>query len=143
MVAFDSWRYYNDGNYTLTDEAGWTPGRIFNDYTIREKVLTGFVQANFDADAGDTPIRGNVGIQIVHSDQTGSSFYAQVVGGVTQSTPVTDGATYTDILPSLNLSIEFADNSFLRFGAARMRSADRRVGQEGFSTCSSGGSTDT
>src|SRR3546814_4758035 len=30
MVAFDSWRYYNDGNYTLTDEAGWTPGRIFN-----------------------------------------------------------------------------------------------------------------
>jgi iron complex outermembrane receptor protein len=120
MVAFDSWRFYNDGNYTLTDGAGFDPARVFNDYTIREKVLTGFVQANFDADAGSTPIRGNVGVQIVHSDQTGSSFYAQVVGGVTQSTPVVDGDKYTDILPSLNLSVEFADNTFLRFGAARM-----------------------
>lgn len=120
MVAFDSWRFYNDGNYTPTDGAGFDPARVFNDYTIREKVLTGFVQANFDADAGSTPIRGNVGIQIVHSDQTGSSFYAQVVGGVTQSTPVVDGDTYTDFLPSLNLSVEFADNTFLRFGAARM-----------------------
>lgn len=120
MVAFDSWRYYNDGNYALTDEAGWTPGRIFNDYNVREKVLTGFIQANFDADAGSTPIRGNVGIQIVHTDQTASSFYAQVVGGQVQSTPVTDGATYTDFLPSLNLTVEFADNTFLRFGAARM-----------------------
>src|SRR3546814_15004414 len=104
MVAFDSWRYYNDGNYTLTDEAGWTPGRIFNDYNVREKVLTGFVQANFDADTGSTPIRGNVGIQIVHTDQSASSFYAQVVGGQVQSTPVTDGAPYTDCLPSLNLT---------------------------------------
>ena len=120
MVAFDSWRFYNDGNYKLTDGAGFDPARVFNDYTIREKVLTGFVQANFDADAGSTPIRGNVGVQIVHSDQTGSSFYAQVVGGVTQSTPVVDGDKYTDILPSLNLSVEFADNAFLRFGAARM-----------------------
>src|SRR3546814_7644551 len=62
MVAFDSWRYYNDGNYVLTDEAGWTPGRIFNDYNVRETVLTGFVQANFDPATGSTPIRGNVGI---------------------------------------------------------------------------------
>ncbi len=119
MVAFDSWRYYNDDNYTLTDEAAWTPGRIFNDYSVREKVLTGFVQANFGG-RGDTPVRGNVGVQIVHSDQTGASFYAQVVNGQTQSTPVTDGATYTDILPSLNLTVEIGDNSFLRFGAARM-----------------------
>src|SRR5690606_11347652 len=102
------------------DEAGWTPGRIFNDYKVREKVLTGFVQANFDADAGGTPVRGNVGVQIVHTDQSASSFYAQVVNGQTQSTPVTDGVKYTEILPSLNLTVEFADNSFLRFGAARM-----------------------
>ncbi|SNT13156.1 TonB-dependent receptor domain-containing protein [Sphingopyxis indica] len=120
MVSFDSWRYYNDDNYTLTDEAGWTPGRIFNDYMIHEKVLTGFVQADFDTAAGNAPVRGNIGMQIVHSDQTGSSYYAQVVGGRTQSTPVTDGATYTEILPSLNLTVEFADNTFLRFGAARV-----------------------
>src|SRR3546814_8642441 len=87
---------------------------------IHEKVLTGFVQADFDTAAGNAPVRGNIGMQIVHSDQTGSSYYAQVVGGRTQSTPVTDGATYTEILPSLNLTVEFADNTFLRFGAARV-----------------------
>src|SRR3546814_16422339 len=47
-------------------------------------------------------------------------FRSQVVGGQVQSTPVTDGATYTDFLPSMNLTVEFADNTFLRFGAARM-----------------------
>src|SRR3546814_21086536 len=110
MVAFDSWRYYNDGNYVLTDEAGWTPGRIFNDYNVREKVLTGFVQANFDADTGSTPIRGNVGIQIVPNDQSASSFYAQVVGGQVQSTPVTARATYPAFLPSLNLTAQSPAN---------------------------------
>lgn len=33
MVAFDSWRFYNDGNYNLTDGAGFDPARVFNDYT--------------------------------------------------------------------------------------------------------------
>lgn len=119
MVAFDSWRYYNDGNYELTDEASWTPGRVYNDYTVREKVLTGFVQANFEAE-GDTPIRGNAGVQIVHTDQSASSFYASTYQGQTVSSPVTDGDKYTEVLPSLNLSFEFAPDTFLRFGASRM-----------------------
>ena len=40
MVAFDAWRYYNEGNYTLTDESAWTPGRLTNSYIVNEKVLT-------------------------------------------------------------------------------------------------------
>lgn len=119
MVAFDSWRYYNDDNYNLTDEAGWTTGRVYNDYTVREKVLTGFVQANFSAE-GDTPIKGNVGLQVVHTDQSASSFYASTYQGQVVSSPVTDGDKYTELLPSLNMSFEFAPETFLRFGAARM-----------------------
>src|SRR3546814_19605565 len=82
MVAFDSWRYYNDGNYTLTDEAGWTPWRIFNDYTIREKVLTGLVKATFYADAGDTPFSRNFSIQILHYDQTWAIFHVVRIDSV-------------------------------------------------------------
>ncbi len=101
MVAFDSWRFYNDGNYTLTDGARLRSGlRVFNDYTIREKVLTGFVQVEFQRRCGQHPDPRQRRRPDRHSDRTGSSFYAQVVGGVTQSTPVTDGASqYTDILP--------------------------------------------
>ena len=112
MVAFDSWRYYNDGNYELTDESLWELGRFRNSYVVREKVLTGFFQANIDSG----PVRGNAGVQIVHSNQEADG-YATGAGIVT---PVTDGDTYTNVLPSLNLSLEFGDRAFVRFGAARM-----------------------
>lgn len=123
MVAFDSWRFYNDGNYTLTNEALWTPGRLSNSYIVREKVLTGFIQANVDAG----PLRGNIGVQVVHTDQTGESFNAanlDVDGdGAADGTlaeTVVDGDTYTNVLPSLNVSLEVLPETFIRFGAARM-----------------------
>lgn len=116
MVAFDSWRYYNDGNYTLTDESLWTPGRKTNSYIVTEKVLTGFVQANFNSG----PVRGNAGVQIVHTDQSADGFAAFNPSSGTVSTPITGGDKYTHILPSLNLSLEFAPEAFLRLGAARM-----------------------
>lgn len=116
MVAFDSWRYYNDGHYTLTNEALWTPGRLTNSYVVREKVLTGFVQANIDSGA----VRGNAGVQVVHSDQSADGFAASNPGTGTISSPVTDGDKYTEVLPSLNLSYEVAPDAFIRFGAARM-----------------------
>ncbi len=112
MVAFDSWRYYNDGNYNLTDESLWELGRFRNSYIVQEKVLTGFIQANFNSG----PVRGNAGVQVVNTDQTASG-YATGNGIVT---PTEDGAKYTHVLPSLNVSFEFAPEAFLRFGAARM-----------------------
>ncbi|HWH17661.1 MAG TPA: TonB-dependent receptor [Allosphingosinicella sp.] len=116
MVAFDAWRYYNEGNYKLTSEALWTPGRLTNSYIVNEQVLTGFVQSNFNSG----PVRGNVGVQIVHTDQSAEGFAASNPGSGTISSPVSDGDTYTEILPSMNLSMEFAPEAFIRFGAARM-----------------------
>lgn len=118
MVSFDSWRYYNDGNYTLTSEALWNVGRLSNSFVVREKVLTGFLQANIDDQVGGTPVRGNFGFQVVHTDQTGSSTVSY--GSPATAQPFTDGVKYTEILPSMNLSFEIGDQLFLRFGAARM-----------------------
>ncbi|HVJ03025.1 MAG TPA: TonB-dependent receptor, partial [Sphingomonas sp.] len=116
MVAFDSARYFEDGNYTLTPESLWTSGRLTNSFEITEKVLTGFAQFNFDAQA----VRGNVGVQIVHTDQQGDGFAASNLGGTVAVDPLRDGDKYTDILPSMNLNFEFAPNSYVRFGAARV-----------------------
>lgn len=116
MVAFDSWRYYNAGNYTLTDEALWTPGRKTNSYIVNEKVLTGFVQANFNSGA----VRGNTGVQVVRTDQSADGFAAFNAGGGTVANPISDGDTYTFVLPSMNISLELAPQAFLRVGAARM-----------------------
>lgn len=112
MVAFDSWRYYNEGNYKLTDESLWELGRFRNSYIVNEKVLTGFVQANFNSGS----VRGNAGVQVVHTDQSADGFATG--NGVV--TPTSDGDKYTHVLPSMNLSFEFAPEAFIRFGAARM-----------------------
>lgn len=116
MVSFDSWKYYNDGNYKLTSEALWTPGRLTNSYVVREKVLTGFIQGNINSGA----LKGNVGVQVVHTDQQADGYAASNPGTGTISKPITDGDKYTDFLPSLNLSYEVAPQTMVRFGAARM-----------------------
>lgn len=116
MVSFDSWKFYNDGNYKLTSEALWTPSRLTNSYVVREKVLTGFVQASINSGG----LKGNVGVQVVHTNQQADSFAASNPGTGTIAKPITDGAKYTDFLPSLNLSYEVAPQTLVRFGAARM-----------------------
>ena len=116
MVSFDSWKYYNDGNYKLTSEALWTPSRLTNSYVVREKVLTGFIQGNINSGA----LKGNVGVQVVHTDQQADGYAASNPGTGTISKPITDGAKYTDFLPSLNLTYEVAPQTLIRFGAARM-----------------------
>ncbi len=120
MVAFDSWKYYKEGHYVLTPESLWTSSRLTNSFDVTEKVLTGFVQYNIDRDLGSTPLRGNVGVQIVHTDQQGDSVAASNQGGVVVIEPITDGDKYTDILPSANLSFEVAPNNFIRVAAARV-----------------------
>ena len=116
MVSFDSWKYYNDGNYKLTNEALWTPGRLTNSFVVREKVLTGYVQANINSGA----LKGNAGLQIVHTNQQADGYAASNPGTGTISKAITDGAKYTDFLPSLNLSYEIAPQTLVRLGAARM-----------------------
>lgn len=120
MVSFDSWEYFKEGHYVLTPESLWTSGRLTNSFEVTEKVLTGYVQYNIDRDLGSMPIRGNAGLQIVHTDQQGDSFSASRQGDVVVVEPISDGDTYTDFLPSLNLSLEVAPNNFIRLGAARV-----------------------
>ena len=121
MVAFDAWRYYNDGNYNLTNEALWTPGRLTNSYVVTEDVMTGYVQANFRSDT----LKGNVGLQIVQTNQKGEGYAAFNDNGVTVSQGIMDRDSYVEFLPSLNASWEFTPDTFLRFGAARMLARPR------------------
>lgn len=116
MVAFDSWKYFQDGNYTLTPESQWDAGRLTSSFEITEKVLTGFAQVDINADA----VRGNIGVQVVHTDQRGDGFAVSNQNGRVVVDTVRDGDKFTDILPSMNLTYELAPNTFIRFGAARV-----------------------
>ena len=86
-------------------------------WEVNEKVTTLYVQANIDTDLGSIPVRGNFGVQAVNVDQRSTGIVE--FQGVPLSESGSRGATYTDYLPSLNLSFGLPWEQQVRFGAAR------------------------
>lgn len=93
-------------------------------WTVNEKVTTLFAKADVDAQLGSIPVRGNVGVQIVGSDQSST---APVVDNTNQGQYVfrTAGKTYTDFLPTVNLIFDVAKDQVVRAGLGRQMSRAR------------------
>ena len=90
---------------------------------VREEVMTAYVKGGIDTELGGIPVRGNVGLQLVNTFQATSGYQANVGAGVTlvnpAPTPVTTGTSYTDVLPSLNLTGDFGSGKLLRLGLSK------------------------
>ncbi len=106
-----------------------------NDSFIQEKILTGFLMADINTELGNVPIRGNFGVQVVQSDQQAQGWeYRGDENNVdfNQLIRKEGGASYTDVLPSLNLVAEIRPDFIARFGAgiatARPQINDMRAG---------------
>lgn len=84
-------------------------------WSFTEELIT--LRARLAIDNG--PLRGNLGLQVIYADQnsTGSAINRTLNPRVV--TPYTDGADYTDFLPSLNLSYDLGGGHRIRFAAAR------------------------
>ena len=89
---------------------------VARDWTVEEKILTGYLQANFGTDLGSVPMSGNIGAQFVHTDQ--SSVGSGAIDATTAAAE-TGGDKYNEVLPSLNVNFEVARNTLLRFGVSR------------------------
>lgn len=81
---------------------------------------------DIEAELGDVLVSGNFGVQIIDVDQNAKG-YSTVsdANGLTVATPVSGGASYTYILPSINLSFEIAEDQFIRTAAAKVMSRPR------------------
>lgn len=118
---------------TFDPSADLWPGAIilrkYNDdilsktWGVQEKVMTLFAKANVDTQLAGIPVRGNVGLQLVNTDQSSSGYQAQVDSSVTLTNPAgglrTAGTKYTDVLPSVNLAGDLGNGNVLRFGAGQ------------------------
>jgi len=119
---------------TFDPNAGFWPGaallRKYNDdilsktWGIKEKVLTTYAKLGVDTDIAKIPVRGNVGVQVVNTDQSSTGYRAGVGSDVVLTNPskgglVSDGTTYTDFLPSLNLSGDLGSGNVIRVGVAQ------------------------
>jgi iron complex outermembrane receptor protein len=129
--------------------------RKFNDdilsktWSVEEKVATGYAKLNINTRWASIPIRGDVGVQIVNTDQSSAGFRADVNSNVTLTNPAgsltTDGTKYTDVLPSLNLTGDLGSGNLLRVGAgieiARPNMTDMRNSLAASLDTNSGNST--
>ena len=99
-------------------------------WKVRENDATPFVQFNLDTSLGDVPVRGNIGVQVAHTNQ--SSDGERVAAGTSSTgssvvtlVPVSGGTNYTRWLPSANLVFEFTPSTDLRVGASRVLARPR------------------
>lgn len=125
------------GLYTKTAKNPWNVKD--QAYAVHEKITTAYVKLGIDTELGRVPVRGNFGVQAVHTRQVSDGFAwndGNTAGapGAGSVTPVTGGATYTDYLPSLNLNFELVPDLIARFGLAksmaRPRMDDMRAGAD-------------
>ncbi len=93
-------------------------------WNISEKATTGYLKAEIDSELMGVPMRGNLGLQVVRTDQSST---APQVDTTNQSvaTLVTMGKTYTDVLPSANLIFDLGNDQTVRLGAARVMARAR------------------
>ncbi|MEO1968776.1 MAG: TonB-dependent receptor [Sphingomonadaceae bacterium] len=117
QVAYDPFTLINNGTYLLTNVQSSSlpyPGN----WTVHEKVWTGYLRADIDTMMGGMNVTGNFGGEFVFTDQSSDGLYSPGgVGAITE--PVQGGAKYADFLPSLALNFNLTHNMKLRFGAAR------------------------
>ena len=108
-----------------------------NKFQVHEKVQTGFLRFVIDSDLGSVPVRGNLGVQYVYTEQNSDGFAWNDGAGTPSGgavIPVSGGDTYSDVLPSLNLAFDLKEDLILRFGLgktmARPRMDDMRAGAD-------------
>ena len=87
-----------------------------NNTAVSEKDTGGYVEATWDTTVAGLPLRGNVGVRYVQTDQTARGY--TFVNGSPLS--VVSTHKYSDTLPSMNVVLTPFDNFQIRFAAAKV-----------------------
>lgn len=126
VVAYDALGLINSDFYRRYDAGALEPDRLGDTYSISEKVWQPFVRADFEAEFSGVRMFGNVGVQGVITRQRGSGFNSVIGADLrTIATPISDGANYSRVLPSLNLNFDLGSGHTLRFAASKVISRPR------------------
>jgi iron complex outermembrane receptor protein len=110
--------YFNPIVYGDPNTLPYLAGKYWN---VDEQVITGYVRGDLGYDiSDDVTLRGNVGVQVVDTDQFSSSFLAAYAFTPDQVVRrVGDGKKYTEVLPQLNFAFLLPEDKAVRFGVAR------------------------
>jgi TonB-dependent receptor len=96
--------------------------RVDNDSSVKEKVTTVYGQFDIDTSVAGLPVRGNVGVQAVHTQQSAEGWEYRGNNATPDISLLfrrSGGTSYDDVLPSLNLVTNITPSLITRFGLAR------------------------
>lgn len=99
---------------------------IYNkDWTVKEQLTTLYAKADIDTELFGVPVRGNLGLQYVHTDQSSTAFVVDrtdpdIPDSARPVQEITAGAKYGDVLPSLNLAFDLGSQNIVRLGLAKV-----------------------
>src|SRR5256885_1413184 len=87
-------------------------------WTVNEKLTTSYIRGALNhALTSSVTLKGNVGLQVINTDQSSTSFFHN--SATNAVTPFTDGKKYTDVLPEINLMFELPEQQAARLGLAK------------------------
>lgn len=108
-------------------------------WAVHEKVTTAFGKLGIDTDLAKVPVRGNLGLQFVNTDQSADGYnVSKTAAGVPVAQAVTKGTNYSNVLPSLNLNADLGGDKYLRFGWARTIARARMDSMRAFNSAGLG-----
>ena len=113
-LAYNPFDLLNNGVLTLIPRVG-AQDILAKAFSVKEDVLTSYIQGNIRQPIGASELTGNVGVQFVVTEQKSTG----VVFGPTGTFSQTQGTNYVDALPSGNLSLRLPSDWVFRVGAAR------------------------
>ncbi|MCJ8293010.1 MAG: TonB-dependent receptor [Colwellia sp.] len=126
VLAYDSLGLYESGYYTATEASLVQTDRLGDTYTVAEEVLTLYAKIGLEAEFAGIYMTGNFGIQYIDVDQSSTGFSTvENENAYVVATPTSGGASYSDILPTLNLNFEIAEGQFIRTGISKVQSRPR------------------
>lgn len=97
------------------------PAHFDKSWEIQEGITTAKARAMFETGS----LHGNLGVQIVHADQSSSGQRIDTSTSPIVVLPVTQGKKYTDVLPSLNAYVDLGRGHRIRFAAAKVLARPR------------------
>lgn len=115
VISYDPFALVASGIYDLL--APQDDNLLAFGWAVEETVTTTYLKGDIDTELFGIPVTGNAGVQFVHTEQSSDGRVA--AGNPATPVPVSDGDSYNEVLPSLNLNFQVRDDFYVRLGLAR------------------------
>ena len=89
--------------------------------SVEEQTVSGYVQLNFEGRAGNCPMSGNIGVRVVNTDSESPGWTTPDRVNVA-ATAINPTHSYSEVLPSLNVAFELANDTIVRLALAKVMS---------------------